>query len=135
MMRKQEPPAKSWGVWIGHYVRKTWLPYWGSSPFVILPDDVARKRANQSATYYNSQVSTQVVGQLYIQVIRTPPPDFVRVWKFSPPNRGDLYRIWPPVGHASIVWPGRTMTDLDADYTIAAVRDFLMEIGEKQFRA
>ena len=38
----------------------------------------------------------------------------IEKWKFSPPDGGSLFRIWPP-SDVSISWPGQIMTDRDAE--------------------
>jgi hypothetical protein len=72
-------------------------------------------------------MSTQVIGQLFIQIIRSPARDFIRGWRFSTPDKGALYRIWPPTGF-SIPWPGRTMTDHDAAKPIELIRSVVLII-------
>jgi hypothetical protein len=88
-------------------------------------------------TYDSSRASPftdpQVVGQLFVQIIRSPARDFIGRWRFSTPDKGSLFRIWPPAGF-SIRWPGRTMTDRDADYVTTALRDYLMRIVEARGR-
>ena len=130
MMAKQLPPEHGWGVWIGHYVRNKWVPHWGSNPFLILPDAKAEELAGSPATYFNGCASTQVIGQLFIHVIRSPKRDFVTRWRFAPPNNGTLFRIWPR-SKISINWPGKTMTDRDADYVSGAIKDFFFRINTR----
>jgi hypothetical protein len=125
LMRTQAPPLQGWTVWIGHYVRSKWVPYWGSTPFLYLSSEQEKIRgAHKRATCYNSHISTQVIGQLFIHVIRSPARSFVNRWRFSTPHKGALFRIWPPA-NASINWPTRTMTDWDADYVASAMKTFL----------
>jgi hypothetical protein len=125
LMRTLLPPERGWVVWIGHYARSRWVPFWGSSPFLYLSKQQERRaRADVRATHFNSHISTQVVGQLFIHVIRSPARSFVEGWRFSTPDKGALLRIWPP-GGASIAWPGRTMTDRDADYAATSLKTFL----------
>jgi hypothetical protein len=124
LMKHHKPPIDSWVVWIGHYIRHHWQPYFGSVPFLYLSPKQEARRTNERATYYNSNISTQVIGQLFIQVIRSPARDFIKRWRFATPDKGTLTRIWPPAPF-SIAWPTRTMTDRDADYTVGALKNFL----------
>ena len=133
MMNNQTIPDTGWTVWVGHYVRRRWAISYFAHPFLHLSDKQLARRSNEKATYFNSNMSTQVIGQLFIEVIRSPARDFVDRWRFSTPNKGSLYRIWPPSGF-SIAWPGRTMTDRDADYVATALRDFLGRIVEARGR-
>jgi len=134
LMRSFLPPSRGWAIWIGHYVRKAWVPYWGSMPFLVVSNkQLCRKGSDRTATYYNS-ISTQIMGQLYIQVIRTPSTEVINNWRFALPDKGSLFRIWPPTD-TSIKWPGRTMTDRDADYVMGALHEALLSLVPETFRA
>jgi hypothetical protein len=114
-------------VWTGPYLRGSWVPHWGPFPFLYLsPKQELRRGSNVRATYYNSHISTQVIGQLFIQVIRSPARSFIERWRFSMPDNGSFFRIWPP-SNVSINWPGQFMTDRDADYVMGALYNFIME--------
>jgi len=139
MMWRQLPPERNWGVWIGRFVIPFafWLPCighpkWESHPFLLLSDTVAARRPNKIATYFNSQSSTQVIGELFIHVLRSPMPTLIPRWRFSPPNGGTIFRIWPRTA-TSIVWPQRTMTDLDAVCTANAFMNFVLSIQRRDF--
>jgi hypothetical protein len=98
-----------------------------SLPFLYLsPKQELRRGSNIRATHFNSHITTLVIGKVFIQVIRSPARGFVDRWRFSLPHKGSLFRIWPPTG-VSIVWPGRFMTDLDADRAAGAMYDFIMD--------
>jgi hypothetical protein len=124
LMKYHRPPFDTWTVWIGHFVRDKWQPYFASIPFLFLSAKQEARRTNERATYYNSGISTQVIGQLFIQVIRSPARDFIKRWRFATPDKGTLIRIWPPAPF-SVAWPPRTMTDRDADYAVGALKTFL----------
>jgi hypothetical protein len=124
MMRSQSPPERGWGVWIGAYKRKAWPNYWTSTPFLVLPDDRAAKRPDKIATFYNGQASTLAIGELFVVVIRSPKEDLPRRYVFRPPDNGTLFRIWPPTT-TNIRWPGKIMSDRDADYTAHSFKDFI----------
>jgi hypothetical protein len=120
-----KPPA-GWAVWIGPYLRGNWVTHWGSTPFQYFSRKQERRAGpDVRATYHNSHISTQVVGKLFIQVIRCPYRGFVERWKFATPDKGSLFRIWPP-SETIINWPGQFMSDRDADYVAGAMFNFLM---------
>jgi hypothetical protein len=133
LMRKYSPP-EGWGVWIGHYVRATWPGHWISHPLLILPDHVAAGRDDKRATYYNSHVSTQVIGQLFIHVLHSPLPNLATKWKFHMPDSGAISRIWPLTGY-SIRWPLKAMTDRDADYAANAFHEMILSSQRRRFAA
>jgi hypothetical protein len=120
-------PPDGWVVWIGPYLRVKWIPHFMSLPFLYLsPKQELRRGSNIRATHFNSHITTLVIGKVFIQVIRSPARGFVDRWRFSLPHKDSLFRIWPPTG-VSIVWPGRFMTDLDADRAAGAMYDFIMD--------
>jgi hypothetical protein len=132
MMWRQLPPEKNWGVWIGRFVSdankpesERYHPKWESHPFLLLPDRLAARYPNKIATYFNSQSSTQVIGEFFVHILRSPMPNLIPRWKFTLPNRGTLFRIWPRT-ETSIVWPQRTMTDLDAVYVANAFMNYML---------
>jgi hypothetical protein len=137
LMRHHLPPKKGWGVWIGHFLSdaskpesERYHPLWEAHPFLLLPDNAAALRPNKVATFFNSQSSNQVIGQLFIQTLRSPMPNLIPRWKFVLPDRGTLFRIWPPT-QTSIVWPGKSLSDLDAIYTANAFMNFVLRIQRR----
>jgi hypothetical protein len=140
LMRHRLPPKNGWGVWIGHFVsnklkpeRERFHPLWAAHPFALSPKDLPPGRMYQEATSYNSQVSTQVIGKLFIHTLRSPMPNLIPRWKFALPDRATLFRIWPPT-QTSIVWPGRRMSDLDAIYTDNAFLNFIIGLQRRDSR-
>jgi hypothetical protein len=130
LMKHHRPPMEGWSVWIGHHIRTPGGKFhWGSFPALILPDRVVarRKRKGRKATYYNSGATSQLIGQLFIQVMRAPHRGLISKWRFGTPNGGTLFRIWPPSG-ASVVWPGKSMTARDVDYAVGALKGWLESI-------
>ena len=120
MMKFQLPPEGGWKIWIGHFQRNQWTTQWVSNPFLFFGAGKRQGVLGQPATYYNSQVSTQVIQQLFIQVLRSPMHRFVEKWRFSQPAADKLRVIWPPSPY-SFVWPPPTMGDRAADYVAGAV--------------
>lgn len=130
MMRKGLPPASRWGVWIGYYERKKWVPEWIGRPLSILPEERFAKRSSRVPTHFNSNATTQVIGRLFIHVIHTPMPGLIERWRFSLPHGGSLFRIWPAAEY-SINWPGQVMTDKDADVAATAFAMRVVETARK----
>ena len=124
------PPKNGWGVWIGSYYRANYRPEWVSRPFLLITKDVRSQVKDETATYYNSCASTQIVGKLFIHVVHSPMPDFIRRLHFHPPERGTLFRIWPD-SETSIKWPSRALSDRDADSVSDGIATLLTEIKRK----
>jgi hypothetical protein len=126
------PPVRGWGVWIGHYIRHKWVPEWVAVPFLLLPNGAVNKLPKRDATYFNSCASTQVIGKLFVHVIHTPMPDYVTIDRFSLPDKGTLFRIWPPAG-SSFKWPDRALTEKDADTAADTVAARMREAERREF--
>jgi hypothetical protein len=137
MMYRQLPPKQNWGVWIGRFISddrkpdsKRYLTKWQSNPFLLVPDSRASRRPDKVATHYNSQSSTQVIGELLIQTLRSPMPNLIPRWSFKLPDSGTLFRIWPRT-QTSIVWPQQAMSDLDAYTASNAFMNFMLNIQRR----
>jgi hypothetical protein len=94
-----------------------------STPFLVLPDKLAQARPDKRATFYNSQVSTQIIGEMLIHVIRAPHPRLARMWRFHLPQRQGIFRIWP-VSEYGVTWPLATINDTSASYIADAYKEF-----------
>jgi hypothetical protein len=116
-------PSDRWSVWISHYKKTDDSFLWLFTPFLVLPDKLAQARPDRRATFYNSQVSTQVIGELLIHVIRSPHPRLARMWRFHLPQRQGIFRIWP-VSEYGVTWPLATIDDASASYIADAYKDF-----------
>ena len=120
LMRNHLPPKQNWAVWIGHFERKSWRPEWISGALFGVAKPGPKTDLNKTPTHFNGHTTTQVIGKLFIQVIRLPIPGFVERWRFAMPDGGQLIRIWPQSLY-SINWPGPAMTDREADLTSSAI--------------
>ena len=114
MCRRQLAPSKGWRVWIGHFDRDAWAPYYIINTLSILPGPPPLNGANVAVKRYNTQSVTQIVGKLFIHVIHSPYRELVSRWVFPVPVQGKLRQIWPLTGY-SFVWPPDPMTDGIAD--------------------
>jgi hypothetical protein len=129
LMNHHQPPKEGWAVWIGHHVRTPKGKFhWGSFPALIVPNGIVAKRKSKKATYYNSGATSQLIGQLFIQVMRSPHRKLISRWRFATPDGGALFRIWPP-SDISIVWPGRSLTARDVDYAVGALKEWLESVS------
>lgn len=126
MMKRRLPPQSGWGIWIGCFERKLSKLEWASHPMLLLADDEALRRAGPNATRYNSNATTQIIGKLFIQIIHGPRGSIIDRWRFSLPNRGTLYRIWPVSGY-TIVWPGQALSEQDGEAARDAFPRFLLQ--------
>jgi hypothetical protein len=136
LMRHHLAPQKGWGVWIGQFVTnkrkpvgERFHPLWAAHPFA-LAKNLPPGSEYKEATSFNSQVSTQVIGELFIHTLRSPMPNLIPRWAFALPDRRSLFRIWPPT-QTSIVWPGRGLTDLDAICIDNAFLNFIIGIQRR----
>lgn len=124
LWRKQLAPRSTWRIWIARYVEPNVKQLWISHPMLLVPDSVAKRRKDDTATYYNSQAMTYVIGKLFIHLIRSPHKSFIRRWRFDPSVALKLAPIWPLTGY-DVVWPLESLTDLEATYVASVVREFV----------
>jgi hypothetical protein len=117
---------RGWGVWIGHFQRTNWKPEWISSAFLLQTPRMIDRYGIRMPTFYNGSAVTQVIGNLFIQVIHFPMPDtLIRRWKFSP-TEGSIFRIWPQTPYL-LRWPHKVLSDNDADRIANAVSQLAMD--------
>jgi len=128
IMKHHHPPLKGWGVWIGHYIRRAPTPSWLHLPFRVAPKNYDESLLPRRVTSYNSAAFTQIIGELFIQTIHTPFPDFAIRFRFPSVHRGNIVRIWPPT-NISIKWPLKTMSDDDVHCASWAIKDFMEKSG------
>lgn len=134
MMRRHLPPENGWAVWIGDFSRVSWTVEFMSTPFLVLPKPRLPRGSDVDPSHFNSNVTTQVIGKLFIQVVHSRMSNFVKGWRFTAPDGGTLFRIWPPVPF-SIAWPGRSLTDRDADAIATAIPNFLLNVARERIGA
>jgi len=125
---RQLPPSKGWGVWIGYYQRVNWRPQWSSSAFLVQSRRMVARYGIRTPTHFNGNSTTQVIGNLFIQVIHFPMPDtFIRQWQF-PRLTGSILRIWPTSGYF-LRWPSLALSDDDADRIANAVAKYIEDVA------
>lgn len=118
---RRTPPERSWRMWVGKYQGEQPASLWVSLPFQLHMQ--TRRRKDNQVTYYNSQIASYVLGQLFIVLVRSPHELFVRSWRFRS-NVGTLCQIWPPTGF-SILWPLKPLTNVQAANATMGIRAFL----------
>jgi hypothetical protein len=63
-----------------------------------------------------------------------PSSEVIDRWRFALPDKGSFFRIWSPT-EISVNWPGRVMTDRDADYAMGALYELLLGLAPAALRA
>lgn len=129
LMRIKKPPAKGWGIWIGHCPHQKSPTEWTSSAFSIV--DKLAPGGDRLPSYYNGHSTTQIIKQLFIQVIRGPASDFVERWKFATPDGGALRRIWPPTGY-SFDWPPAGLSVREVRLISTSMTLLIRRIGQQK---
>jgi hypothetical protein len=119
-LMKHLAAPKGWAVWIGSFERREWPPEWVGRHLLLLSENAFAKSGGREVTHFNVSSTTQVVGKLFIIVIHAPLEGGIDRWRFSPPEGGTLFRIWPPT-ITSIKWPDCPLSDQDADYAAQAL--------------
>jgi hypothetical protein len=130
LYKSQQIPSDTWRIWIATYGGQDPSSLWISHPFQLLPEEVRRRRKTRDVTYYNSEIASYVLGQLFVVLIRCPHKPLVREWKHHPAV-GDLRQIWPPTGY-SFFWPLAPINDFQAVAATNNVRGFLRNIAHQE---
>ena len=126
LFNNRKPPKQGWTVWIGYHPRARWTPTYTIAPFLYLRPEILAKRSSDLVTHYNSSISTQIIGEFFIQVTHAPKPFPLDKWHFPPlPEGGILRRIWPG-GQYSLLWPPRPMSDFDVHVATNALRIYMI---------
>jgi len=114
LYKHKTPPIRGWAIWIGHFEKTRWAAEWLSRPVPMYFGPPRLDLVHKKASRFNAAANTQVIGKMFIHVIHTPMPFNIHRWRFAPPYRGTLFRIWPPA-QTHIRWPARALDDADAD--------------------
>ena len=93
--------------------------------------DSAPVDSDRRATHFNSNVTTQVIGKLFMHVVQTPHPRLVTAFRFARPPHGSLIRIWPQNSAYSIAWPLGFLSESDVDRIADEIINFLLNIQRK----
>jgi len=113
------PP--NWRIWIGRYQRHKWVGQW---VHIALPVLESKDIPNDGTpTLPNTQVTTFVVGQLYIHVMSCLYPEIVTQWTWGwgpAPEVGRLLVQISPLKESLIAWPPASLTDQSADLIASA---------------
>ena len=112
----------TWKVWIGRYQGTEWITRYRHAPAFV-----GSRSANPAVAAgvvnpprVNTQISTFVGGQFYMQVMSSRSP-LTEGFGFQGGTGRMLRQIWPALTH-NIVWPpDAVMTDGDADFVANAL--------------
>jgi len=110
-LRLYREPPKNWKIWIGRYLRGQWKGYWTHHSVLItenIPDPPP-----DPLHHPNTQTTTFVVGQLYIQTFSCALPKITDKWSLDRQGPSILSQLWP-VKESFIAWPTNDIRDSDA---------------------
>ncbi|MEX2615944.1 MAG: hypothetical protein WD767_07600 [Alphaproteobacteria bacterium] len=131
--RRQLPPEKGWAVWIGYFPRETFEPKYFTAPFLYVRPEILAKRVSTRANYFNSAITTLVIGLLFIQVLWAPKRFGVHDIIYPVfPEGGMLQRIWPPNKY-SLKWPPAHLSTLDANTATVSLRNIISGNAKNTF--
>lgn len=126
----REPPPQ-WRIWIGRYIRGKWQGYWIHHSVPILDDEDLPEAGSDYVPAPNTQITTFIVGQLFIHAFSSATSDITNRWQFSGTRglaRNVLAQIWPPE-ESFIVWPTEDIMDVTADRIAAHIFRHIHLIG------
>jgi hypothetical protein len=117
-----------WRIWLAHYRRHKWPAQW---VHLTLPVLEAKDTPTPDAGFVspNTQVTTFVVGELYVHVMSSVDPDNIKGWatRLSHSERRLVYIL--PATESFIAWPPRGLTDRAADGIASAFHRYVEGIS------
>jgi hypothetical protein len=127
------PPSDTWKIWIGRYTREKWQAHYIKNSMPITEEDIAEE-GDSHVPRSNSQMTTIVVGQLYIHAFSCPFAWLIEKIATIPANGfKKVAQIWPTREHF-IAWPTDPLTDREADSIPGAIAH-LIERADRIDRA
>lgn len=122
--------GKNWKIWIGNYQRGDWVGHWVHLVSSVGAEDSLPYPTAGGRPQPNTQSTTMVVGQLYINVVSSAVPELIERWDLSEHGTRILARIHP-VQETFIAWPISILSDKIADGFAAAFYNFQAEVGRR----
>lgn len=126
---RESPPG--WRIWIGRYVRGKWQGYWVHHSLPILAEEDIPQGDPNYVPPPNTQMTTFVVGQLYIHAFSSATTDITHRWQFAGVHgiaKTVLAQIWP-LQESFIAWPTEDIWDITADRLASYIFRHLHLIG------
>ncbi|MEO6013631.1 MAG: hypothetical protein ABIQ30_08620 [Devosia sp.] len=117
LMERGEPPS-GWRIWLGDYIRGTWVGSVVHTTVPVAPDGSVPEDFEGSKLKTNVGSTTFVANRLFVTVFRSRIPEIVHK-QYLP--RHTYPRLWPIVRGAMIWPPKRNVRDADADAISSAL--------------
>lgn len=112
------PPG--WRIWLAHYQRHKWPVQWVHLTLPILAAKDIPENAAETFVLPNTQVTTFVVGNLFVHVMSSTDVDNIGGWASMLPRRFPLLVPVEPQRESFIAWPSESITDRTADMIASA---------------
>jgi hypothetical protein len=128
LMERREPPV-GWRIWIGDYVRGSWVGTVVHTTVPVAPDGASKEDFEGERLKANVGSTTFVANRLFVSVFRSRIP--VILSKQHLP-RHTYPRLWPIIRGALNWPPRRKVRDEDAD-AISAALALRSKTGEAAF--
>ncbi len=128
-LQKEGTAPAGWRMWIGHYRRHRWPAQWIHFTLPILAAGDIPKEPLPEFDPPNTQVTTFVVGQLYVHTMSSVDSANIDKWATT------LHHAFPfmvpllPHRESFIAWPPTTMSDRDADLIASAFHRYIDRIS------
>ena len=129
MYAVQKPPEHGWGIWIGRAENPSRFTIWSSHSLKIALDKTLP--LDDPSHKFNGHTTTQMIGELFIQVIRFPPIMSAHKWNFRVPVDAKLTLIWPPV-NSILKWPKPPLSYREQLALANNLRDFAIETARRR---
>ncbi len=129
MYNFQKPPEIGWAVWIGRGTNQLNYPAWSSAALKITDNN--NSEIDDANNQFNGHSTTQMIGELFIHVMRFPGGLLPQNWNFGVPFADKLSLIWPP-SKSILNWPRDVLSPKEMGNIANSVRDYANRVAKNR---
>lgn len=133
LMNNRTAPA-GWRVWLAHYRRGRWPVQWAHFTLPILAAADVPRESPTGFVLPNTQVTTFVVGNLFVHAMSSVDEENIRGWATMLPRHFRLLIPILPQRESLIAWPPASITDQTADMIASAFHRYIEGISRSMLR-
>ncbi|HWB50362.1 MAG TPA: hypothetical protein VG651_14725 [Stellaceae bacterium] len=127
-MNNQTAPH-GWHIWLARYQRHKWPAQWVHLTLPIMAAKDIPENASETYVLPNTQVTTFVVGSLFVHTMSSVEPENIAGWASMLPRRFPLVVPILPQRESIVGWPPTSITDQTADMIASAFHRYVEGIS------
>jgi hypothetical protein len=128
-LRNNGMAPRGWWIWLAHYQRRKWPAQWVHLTLPILAAKDVPENAAEVYVMPNTQVTTFVVGSLFVHTMSSVEADNIAGWASMLPRRYPLLVPVMPQRESFVAWPSASITDATADAIASAFHRYVEGIS------